>query len=360
MRLKNLTKNLYSKIKKQLGLDFCDRSLANLEKDQIARSIFWDAQWYVQTYNHPFDRADALNYWYSKGWQKGEAPSRYFDKNYINFARTQGINPILLYEGHGPRFFPSRHNAFKSAIEDTQTIQNYLAYKPTRKAKGVVYTCITNDYDDIREIETYTYVDRDWDYVCFTDNPKDIASGQIGIWQIRPLQFAKLDNIRNQRWHKTHPHALFPNYESSCWIDGNINILSNYLFKTIDQKNTDFLVPAHFKNTCIYQEYQDVLLAKLDNPKLIEQERDFIMQAGMPIQYGTPETNILFRKHHQDTIQQLDETWWNMIEKYSTRDQLAAAFLMWKYELKPTDIFLLNTRVAVYDFYVFKHTSKGD
>ena len=105
MRLKNLTKNLYSKIKKQLGLDFCDRSLANLEKDQIARSIFWDAQWYVQTYNHPFDRADALNYWYSKGWQKGEAPSRYFDKIILILPARKGSTPFYYMKGMAPVFF---------------------------------------------------------------------------------------------------------------------------------------------------------------------------------------------------------------------------------------------------------------
>lgn len=349
-------KNLLHKISFQIkNAKKENSSVASLEKDQIAKSLFWDAQWYVQTYQHPFNRAEALEYWYNTGWHKGETPSRYFDRNYINFACSLNINPIILYEGHGARnCFPAGENMFKFSTPHT-LLQDYVAYKPTRKAKGVVYTCITNDYDDIHEIETYTYVDKEWDYVCFTDDKEDIAQGQIGIWQIRPLQFAQLDNTRNNRYHKINPHLLFPEYQQSIYIDSNINILSPFLFNFINDKHADFILPAHFKNTCIYQEYEDVLVAKLDKPSLITQELHLLKQAGMPKQYGFCENNVLYRRHHQPQIIALMQDWWNMVLKYSKRDQLSLAYILWKHHLNPQQITFTNTRFLTRDFYVFGH-----
>ena len=35
--------------------------------------------------------------------------------------------------------------------------------------KICVYTCITGDYDNLIQ---HTYIDKDYDYICFTDNQK--------------------------------------------------------------------------------------------------------------------------------------------------------------------------------------------
>ena len=89
--------------------------------------------------------------------------------------------------------------------------------KKNKKA-GVIYTCITGGYDKLR---SHTHTNPNWDYVCFTDD----LSMENPSWEIRSLFFDKLDNVRKQRWHKLHPHMLFPEYEKSIWIDANINVL---------------------------------------------------------------------------------------------------------------------------------------
>ena len=330
------------------------QQIETLEVEKIARSVFWDPIWYLQTYRHPFNALQALRYWYAYGWKKGELPSRFFDENYLNFAKRLRTNPVILYESHADRCFPHHINAFQSS-NDEKNIQAYLTYKPTRQAKGVVYTCITNDYDDIRQIKTYHYIDPDWDYVCFTDNPQNISCGQVGIWQIRPLQFTQLDNTRNNRYHKLHPHLLFPQYNQSIYIDANINILSSFLFNLIKATDENFLLPRHFKSTCIYQEYREVLAVKLDDPSLVEQERQLLKESGMPEQYGFCENNVLYRKHHDPQVKLLMQNWWKMVVKYSKRDQLSLTYLLWKQGIHPANITFENTRHLTHDFYVFAH-----
>lgn len=253
-------------------------------------------------------------------------------------------------------------NWYKSP-NDEERIQEYLEYKSSRNAIGVVYTCITNDYDDINELLIYKYIDKDWDYVLFTDNEEQIKKEQVGIWQVRPLQFASLDNTRKNRWHKLNPHLLFPEYTQSIYIDATINILTDYLFKQIEQKNLTFIAPKHYKNKCIYSEYKDVIKAKLDSNDLIYNELELIKKFGMPKNYGFCENNILYRKHNDEIIKKIDEEWWNMVVNYSKRDQLSLCYLLWKYNFNIKHLNINNSRQDHKNFFVLNHIAnykKGD
>ena len=267
-----------------------------------------------------------------------------FLQNIIDYFRGKRHLKICLHEKN-----------LEITPDDISRIESYLAYKPSRKAKSILYTCITNDYDDIEAIKTYKYVNPDWDYVCFTDNQEHINQGQIGIWEIRPLQFNELDNVRNNRWHKLNPHILFPEYGESIYIDPNINILTDFLFKLIRKKNLPFLEPYHYLNTCIYQEYKDVLQAKLDKDSIILEEFELIKKEGMPKRYGFGENNLLYRKHNLPEIAAIDNEWWNMVVNYSKRDQLSLAYILWKHNIKIKKMTFKNTRADKDNFYVFAH-----
>jgi len=113
--------------------------------------------------------------------------------------------------------------------------------------RGVVYTCIVGDYDPIAP---HAYVDPDWDYVCFTDNPP--ADPTEYFWRFRPLRFTQRDDYRNARWHKLHPHRLFPEYSRSLWVDGNVDILGSAIFDDVRRAREAGAVLAigpHFERT---------------------------------------------------------------------------------------------------------------
>lgn len=196
----------------------------------------------------------------------------------------------------------------------------------------VVYTCITAHYD---ELYNHTYTNPDWDYVCFTDD-LSIANETNSNWQLRPLQYTKLDNTKNQRWHKLHPHELFPEYEYSLWVDSNIDVLTPAVFQDVYQaiySDQTISIALHPDRDCLYDEMQACLEHKKDTPENMRPQVDKFKKDGFPAHYGLFETNIMLRKHNLSKVKKVMNDWWYWIEKYSKRDQLSLTYVLWKNKL---------------------------
>ena len=90
------------------------------------------------------------------------------------------------------------------------------------------------------------------------------------------MQFSELDNTRNNRWHKTHPDVLFPNYEASLYIDSNLIIRSDWIFKEINKSNCPMIIPSHFERDCIYDELEVIRILKKDDDVRLKKMSDFL------------------------------------------------------------------------------------
>ncbi|MRR15442.1 MAG: DUF616 domain-containing protein [Deltaproteobacteria bacterium] len=204
------------------------------------------------------------------------------------------------------------------------------------KQKGAIYTCITGGYDTLIN---HTYMDPDWDYVCFTDD-LSIGTAANSHWQIRPLLFDKLDDVRNQRWHKIHPHLLFPEHEKSIWLDANMDILNKDPFadmdRAIDESRLISLSPHPGRN-CIYDELLACVKLGKDDETVMKKQVDLIRSEGFPERNGLFESNIIYRHHHHDRVINVMKDWWWWIEHYSRRDQLSLTYVLWqhKFEVRP-------------------------
>lgn len=199
---------------------------------------------------------------------------------------------------------------------------------PNIPKKGIVYTCITDNYDSL---SNHGYMSPEWDYVCFSDKPIQ-RTDRNDNWIVRPLEFTASDRIRNQRWHKTHPHILFPEYERSIWIDGNNDIRSPSIFHDIAnsiENNKAIAIPPHAERNCIYEELDACIALDKDNPQIMREEIEYIRSRGFPPDQGLFETHIMFRMHHDPANIKLMNGWWSMIEKFSYRDQLSLTFVAW-------------------------------
>ncbi len=199
------------------------------------------------------------------------------------------------------------------------------------KVYKVVYTCITGGYDDLIQ---HHHINDDWDYVCFTDNADLLAQKRIGQWDISPLQYAELDNIRNARWHKTHPHLLFPDHVYSIWIDANFDVRSDLLFRQVSKciaEDVSLSIAPHRERQCVYDEIRAVRQRRRDNDEIIRKHKELLMSEGMPEGYGLWETSILFRKHHDSTVAAMMNEWFGLIKAYSRRDQLSLSYVLWKH-----------------------------
>src|SRR5690606_14433580 len=136
------------------------------------------------------------------------------------------------------------------------------------------------------------YIAEDWDYVCFTDDPELLAKEKEGVWEIRALAATGYAPGQANRWHKMHPHILFVDYEESVYVDGNINIISSYLFDEIGARDVPFLLPRHFARNCVYRE----IGALLASPRFNAEEkarfaacREFLEAEGFPVGQGLTE-----------------------------------------------------------------------
>ena len=195
--------------------------------------------------------------------------------------------------------------------------------------KGIIYTCITGGYDKLTD---HDFISQDWDYVCFADE-LSIDRKQDLRWQVKGLQFTELDDVRNQRWHKTHPHVLFPEYQKSIYIDANINILDSKLFDAVDkiiQEDKLIAIPAHPARNCLYDELIACIELGKDNEAVMRSQVELIKADSFPKGYGLFENCIIYRNHDDRQVKVIMEDWWWWIKNYSRRDQLSLPYVLWK------------------------------
>ena len=301
------------------------------KKSQIAlvrKSPLFDEEWYLRTYPDVAELGvDPVRHYCLFGWKEGRNPSEYFNTNdYLSLnldVKASGVNPLAHYIKFGAKegraiTFPKKNQ--KKIIAKSHKGPN----------KGVIYTCITGGYDNLLQ---HTYQDRNWDYVCFTDAKSLLNQERVGPWVIRPLQFNALDNVRNARWHKTHPHKLVKEYEYSLWIDGNIDVTGSMLFDNAQKcikEHRLLSVPEHPKRNCIYDEANEIKALKYDLPEVVDAEIAELRRLNFPEKMGLNETNILFRYHNNPKCIAMMEDWFDFIQRYSRRDQLSFNYVIWK------------------------------
>ena len=223
-----------------------------------------------------------------------------------------------------------------------------------KDAKTVIYTCLTGGYD---ELLVPDFINPNCDYVCLTDNEKLIKKAYLGPWKIEKLQFFKLDNGKNNRWHKMHPHLLFPNYENSIYIDANVNFKTDKIFEYIRNlpDNCFIALSRHHKRDCIYDEAKYISELKLDKPEIVNSLMEKYRTEGFPEHFGLAENNVIFRYHNRSECIKLMDEWWNIYLEYSRRDQLSLFYLFWKNNINFAFFSSIPFKKDHKNFRIYKH-----
>ena len=180
--------------------------------------------------------------------------------------------------------------------------------------RKVLYTCITGQYDDAC---AHVFVDDTWEYVMFTDNQYLLGMRRYMHWDIRPLEYKKQTNVKNARWHKINAHKLFPNYDYSLWLDGNIVIMNRDFFVRINRfidNDTKLCVPTHPVRQCIFDEAETIKELHIDNGCTVNQEMFILRCWRYPHNNGLNETCILLRKHNTPQVRRMQRIWWRMVQ----------------------------------------------
>jgi len=211
--------------------------------------------------------------------------------------------------------------------------------------KKVIYSCITGEYDYVREPNVIT---PGWDYIMFTNNVKLTSKN----WEIRGLLFeTKLDNTRYARKVKINPFDILPNYDLYFWCDANLEVscnLDDFVNKYMDE-NSDLAIMKHHMRSCIYQEAIACMQENKDNKDIIKKQMEIYMDDEFPTENGLVQTGVHIKKP-TTSVKKFMELWLNEILEHSKRDQLSFNYVDWKYK----DLLKYNTYPAAILWNEFK------
>ena len=202
--------------------------------------------------------------------------------------------------------------------------------------KICVYTCITGNYDNVNEIQNK---EKGIDYYLFTNN-KNITSN---TWNVVYIEDKKLDDQRLSRKIKMLGHPeINDKYDISVWMDASViwqksikEFVKTYL------KETNFATFKHGFRDCIYVEANECIRVKKDKKETILKHIDFLRSEGFPEHYGLCEMTVFVKRHKDPLVKKTMKMWFDMLCKYSKRDQLSFMYCVWKTQL-PLDIIPLH------------------
>lgn len=207
------------------------------------------------------------------------------------------------------------------------------------QGKGVVYSAIIGGYDEIKDP---AYVNPEFDYIMFTDNPEMKSD----VWQIRLVDHPEgLDNVRLARRIKILGHEYLQGYDYSIWVDGKLEIMDD-LKRYINEykKEQPILCFNHYMNDCIYQEAETCKALGKDGADIIDRQMEKYRSEGYPEKNGQVESGIIVRQIHDEKVIAVMELWWKQVLNYSRRDQLSFNYACWK-----CDFVYDSTDLYIYD-----------
>ena len=165
-------------------------------------------------------------------------------------------------------------------------------------------------------------------HVCLTDDP-NLRSND---WEIVLVDRIIPDDChRSQRYFKTKPHIIFPNYKYSLYLDNTIVLkrktedFLRMIFenKSISENDPFFCLPYHSQFNLI-NEFNACANNKLDDQfRIYEQLNDYIKTNLNALKKRAYWGAILLRNHNHKKLVKFSEIWFSHICRYSRRDQLS-------------------------------------
>ena len=195
--------------------------------------------------------------------------------------------------------------------------------------KICVYTCITGDYDNLKDIQN---VEDGVDYICYTNN-KQLKSD---IWNVKYISDKNLSNVELSRKIKILGTDELKKYDKTIYIDGNFTIVGSIkkLLEKVDLSEYDFVGFKHSVRNSINEEMLACLIHNKENMENISKLYKFYEKEKFPDNYGLIEASILIRNFNNDKLNECMKLWFEMFLKYAHRDQLSFQYAAWKTGLK--------------------------
>lgn len=177
-----------------------------------------------------------------------------------------------------------------------------------------------------------TQVFADTDYVAYVERRFPVY-----IWQQRDLPKFSIDPVyadrRNAKLAKVLGWLLSPGYDYYIWHDAHCELkhdprqlVSDYL------KDADLAIFKHPERSCSYAELAVLAQRNLDSGDNLMSALEFLQAESWPMDGGLFElSSFVYRP--TAAVQKLMLTWFDLISKYTSRDQV-----LFPYALKTSQV----------------------
>lgn len=188
----------------------------------------------------------------------------------------------------------------------------------------ICYTCITGDYDNLRDPLVIT---EGWKYVCFTNNPKITSN----IYEIIRID-SNLHPVKLARKYK----ILAPGIKEDIFIWHDANMQVNCDLNEFSKRlgNSDLMLALHPERNCLYKEALRCIELKKDNKEILSKQIIRYHGLKMPYNYRLYATGVMVRRKFDQRTIKLYTDWWDEVEKHSRRDQVSFPFCLWNNQIK--------------------------
>ena len=191
--------------------------------------------------------------------------------------------------------------------------------------KICVYTCITGAYDDLKEIKN---IEPNVYYYCFTNN-KNIKSS---TWNVVYIKDNNLSDVVLARKIKILGHKLINDYDIQVWMDAAVEFKKN-IRSFVDYYLTDKDVFVGFKHeyrNSIKEEMNACLRFRKENIENVKKLQEFYNKEKYNYQNGLIESTVIIKRNKNDLVMKTMKIWFNIVKKYSKRDQLSFNYAIFK------------------------------
>ena len=170
------------------------------------------------------------------------------------------------------------------------------------------------------------------DYHAFVDLDSETELPTETMWSYHGVPQWSIDKQYMDRRHakifKILPHLFLPGYDYYIWIDSThmVGMNPNQIIEMY-LKDSDIALFKHPERDCVYDEGDIIQGVKFDKGYNVQSQMNFYESTSYPRNNGLYELPCRIQRN-TGQIQALMLTWWELICKYSSRDQLSLPFAM--------------------------------
>lgn len=262
--------------------------------------------------------------------------------NSIDFRIKQVINELKCHHYLNIFWRIKRFCRNRIKNESITNFQNTESDYFSNK-KIAIYTCITGNYDFPRE-PLYKPDNCDFYYIGDKNILKENTKWKyLDICKVEGTN--GLANAEKNRFVKMHPELIFPDYDFSIYIDGNIKIITDPTEFIQNIPMCGIATFMHSTNDCAYVELQNCIrLHKVDKQSAFNYS-ERMRRNNMPTHYGLAYCGFLVREHNNKICIKIMSDWWEEYLHYIKRDQTPFAYILFKNGIMVKDVAVLGKNI---------------